>query len=142
MSFLADEPKDRDDRNWPKPIPPPSHRHAAPSGPWPWQDLDDSIPTTESGEDSTTISNEGSRWRGYPESLFPNWKVDQVQRSKMKEILLGYDESMIYHVDVDGKGTFTDRGKHIVRDESQFNKVMEKPVSIANVCIPPCSFGE
>lgn len=129
------------DRDWPSRVPAPSHRHAAPSGPWPWQDLDDPIPPTRKSTDGssreTLASPVSVRWDEYPECLFPNWKADQVERSKMKTELQGSKESTIYHIDVDEKGRFSDRGSHLVQSENkeQFDKVMAEIVSVTIICL-------
>ena len=120
------------DRDWPLRVPAPSHRHAAPSGPWPWQDLDDIIRATNSTEDSDPQPNDGSgspQWTDYPECLFPNWKADQVQRSQMKTILDKSKESVIYHVDVAADGQFSNQGDHLVQNERDFEKAMADTVS-------------
>lgn len=111
----------------------PPHRHAAPSGPWPWQDLDDIIPTSTSTDTSSSHTRQSStpRWLDYPESLFPNWKTDQVDRSKMKEVLAESKETLIYHVDVATDGQFSNQGCHTVNDEEQFNQAMAHTVSKA-----------
>ena len=115
-------------------VPAPPHRHAAPSGPWPWQDLDDIIPTSASTETSSskTRRDSGPEWINYPECLFPNWKEDQVARSKMKTILARSKESVIYHVDVAADGQFSNQGFRSVRNESQFEEVMADTVSQTN----------
>ncbi|KAF8463036.1 hypothetical protein JB92DRAFT_3136636 [Gautieria morchelliformis] len=125
-------------RDWPRRVPAPSHRHAAPSGPWPWQDLDDTIPKSHATETSSRHSQETSAspcWTDYPECLFPNWKPDQVKRSKMKTLLSESSESIIYHVDVGSDGHFSGHGRHLVRDESQFEAVMAetKPAELVRV---------
>ncbi|KAF8584986.1 hypothetical protein K439DRAFT_1616330 [Ramaria rubella] len=111
-------------------VPAPSHRHAAPSGPWPWQDLDDNIPESKPSSESihTTISEGHNKyhWVDYPECLFPNWKADQVERSKMKIITAGSERSVIYHVDVADDGHFSDQGQRPVQGEKEFEDVMRE----------------
>lgn len=60
-------------------VPVPSHRHAMPSGPWPWMDLDSE--ETDGANDPPLLNRED--WHNYPQSLFPNWTFDQVRRSSM-----------------------------------------------------------
>jgi hypothetical protein len=125
--------------DWPLRVPAPSHRHAAPSGPWPWQDLDDPIPPVVEPTDNSTseshTASDSSDWSDYPESLFPNWKKDQVERSKMKTTLEGSKESMIYHIDVNDKGHFVDKGSHPVQNKEQFDHAMAESVSMASICV-------
>ena len=135
-AFIMDIPMEQRmlvvDRDWPRRVPPPSHRHAAPSGPWPWQDLDDIVPTSKSSKDSPRQAHYGSdssEWADYPECQFPNWKADQVARSQMKTILARSEESVIYHVDVATDGDFSDLGNYLVRDEKQFKDAMREIVS-------------
>lgn len=132
MSFAMEQKMPLVNRDWALRVPAPSHRHAAPSGPWPWQDLDDSIPASESTGGCAIQSHKepGSpHWTDYPECLFPNWKADQVAKSKMKTILAGSEESVVYHVDVGSDGRFSDQGSHEVQDERQFEQVMAETVS-------------
>ncbi|KAF8516402.1 hypothetical protein JB92DRAFT_2267729 [Gautieria morchelliformis] len=115
--------------DWPPRVPAPSHRHAAPSGPWPWQDLDDSIPAAAESTDGSSIqshreSGAPPHWGNYPECLFPNWKPDQVEKSKMKTSPPVSGKSVIYHVDVGADGDFFDQGSHLVQDEKQFEDAM------------------
>ena len=70
--------------------PVPSHRHAAPSGPWPWRDLDSDLnatsePEPKQGCHHTTRECDGC-WAQYPQSLFPNWTPSQVRRSAIADI--------------------------------------------------------
>ncbi|KIL59755.1 hypothetical protein M378DRAFT_131254 [Amanita muscaria Koide BX008] len=71
------------------PIPTPRHRHATPSGPWPFLDLLDAVPeeTIEPRPQSGKCrhNNEVIQCKacleGYPQSLFPNWTMSQQQKS-------------------------------------------------------------
>jgi hypothetical protein len=49
----------------------------------------------------------GQLWRGYPESLFGNWKPDQVKRSKMLSNCSELDMCSVHWLDVLTDGTFT-----------------------------------
>jgi hypothetical protein len=127
-----DIPMEHSLTDWPSRVPAPSHRHAAPSGPWPWQDLDDSIPEAEPADGSSTQSHRESgapHWSNYPECLFPNWKADQVERSKMKTSLPASGKTLVYHVDVAADGEFSDQGSHLVQDEEEFEDAMAETVS-------------
>ncbi|KAH0578500.1 hypothetical protein H2248_003642 [Termitomyces sp. 'cryptogamus'] len=105
-----------------KRLPTPSHRHAAPSAPWPWVDIHDNIdphqleseePPVPDSCDHTTCSERGGCWRGYPQSLFPNWTTAQVEKSKISDAIVNYNKDTpckIYHVDVNNSGFFTSPG--------------------------------
>ncbi|KAG1727031.1 cora-like Mg2+ transporter protein-domain-containing protein [Suillus lakei] len=96
------------DRTMPPAIPTPIYRHAAPSGPWPWMDFDTDSDLTLNC-DNTPISPgaAGQSWRGYPETLFGNWKPDQVKRSKMLSNCSELDRCLVHWLDVLTNGTFT-----------------------------------
>jgi hypothetical protein len=59
---------------------PPSHRHAVPSGPWPWIDIEHPCPVycRTSGADD---------WWDYPRNKYPNWSGDQIERSQIKQAI-------------------------------------------------------
>lgn len=123
-------------------VPAPSHRHAAPSAPWPWVDIQDGqlllmltihhiiiIPLPE--VDPVQLASPlppvpplcdhvscGGCWKGYPQSRFPNWTRDQVARSKIAEAILKRNTSTIYHVDVNSDGFFTDAGEISANDSN------------------------
>ncbi|KAG0699512.1 hypothetical protein DFH29DRAFT_1001932 [Suillus ampliporus] len=91
--------QDLKDTALPPAVPAPPYRHAAPSGPWPWMDLNVDF------TDSTTVID-GS-WRGYPQNQFGNWTPDQVQRSQMLEKCSINKSSTVYWMDVHYDGSFT-----------------------------------
>ncbi|KAF8635607.1 hypothetical protein AX15_000247 [Amanita polypyramis BW_CC] len=101
-------------------IPPPPHRHAAPSAPWPWIDIRDPIDekqlncnTPPIPKDCDHKSCQGDCWKGYPQSRFPNWTAGQVEKCKIREAIDKCDPSLqclIYLVDVDKSGIFSDAG--------------------------------
>ncbi|KAG5639754.1 hypothetical protein H0H81_000034 [Sphagnurus paluster] len=111
-----------------KRLPTPSHRHAAPSAPWPWIDIHDELdqeqlkselPPVPELCDHTTC---GGCWRGYPQSRFPNWTPGQVARSKIADAIVNYDQEnpcIIYHVDVNTKGIFTDAAMIVAHDDQR-----------------------
>ncbi|KAG2130888.1 hypothetical protein DEU56DRAFT_914650 [Suillus clintonianus] len=93
----------------PPAIPTPIYRHAAPSGPWPWMDFDTDSDLTLSRDQPSPASpgTEGPSWRGYPETLFGNWKPDQVKRSKMLSNSSESDTCSVHWLDVLKDGHFT-----------------------------------
>jgi hypothetical protein len=128
-----------------KRVPAPSHRHAAPSAPWPWVDIQDGQSCMTTGPhdillvlfflsylevDPVQLASPlppvpppcdhilcGGCWKGYPQSRFPNWTRDQVARSKIAEAVIKRNPCTIYHVDVNSEGFFTDAGE-ISADDS------------------------
>ncbi|KAF6751709.1 hypothetical protein DFP72DRAFT_906906 [Ephemerocybe angulata] len=107
----------------PNRIRPPSHRHAAPSAPWPWVDIGDGMLSNAVDPEQLASSappipelcaHDGcSCWGGYPQSRFPNWTKRQVKKSKIWDAIWSYDRSKactIYRCDVDTNGFFTDAG--------------------------------
>jgi len=110
----------------------PSHRHAVPSAPWPWVDLEDGMSTKFIGElvfahyfsdvDHDHLNNAApiphdfscnDCWAGYPQSLFPNWTYKQVVKSKIQKAITSYDKVVpctLHRVDVDSSGIFRDVG--------------------------------
>jgi len=89
-------------------VPLPSYRHAMPSGPWPWMD----IGSKESDGQTSALTcdhpncDDCSKWLNYPQSLFPNWTCDQVERSGMLVKSGQQDHCQIYFVDINGNGKF------------------------------------
>ncbi|KAL4080150.1 hypothetical protein V8B97DRAFT_701047 [Scleroderma yunnanense] len=83
--------------------PVPTHRHAAPSGPWPWMDFDadDSTATLSTSEEVE------SSWRNYPQNKFKNWTPEQVKRSKMLTNC-SVGTCKVFRVDVLDDGRFDD----------------------------------
>ena len=101
-------------------VPHPSHRHAAPSAPWPWIDLEDGLcvffkkkkeqvfPSSWlylqnfTAVDAICVAppipepcdhtpGKCNRcWTGYPQSRFPNWTERQVRKAKIYDILHDY----------------------------------------------------
>ena len=127
-------------------IPPPSHRHAAPSAPWPWVDIEDGACSTERRSTITLIilltevdpvqlecplppipppcdhKTCGGCWTGYPQSLFPNWTPRQVEKCKMRSAIDDYRRDIpckIYHVDVGEDGFFKDAGVEVAGESNK-----------------------
>jgi hypothetical protein len=78
-----------------------SHRHAAPSGPWPWMDLATDFSVINQATPPSTPGEDGlSDWSEYPQNLFPNWKRDQVIRCRILLDPPPTGRSTIYNIDV------------------------------------------
>ncbi|OJA14996.1 hypothetical protein AZE42_07806 [Rhizopogon vesiculosus] len=95
----------------PQKTPAPIYRHAAPSGPWPWMDLEsEDMMTLETEPVSSQMQlAEGNyQWRGYPQSLFGNWVTERVKRCKMVDNCSkdSLEKCRIYYVDVLENGKF------------------------------------
>ncbi|KAF8066879.1 hypothetical protein FPV67DRAFT_1670352 [Lyophyllum atratum] len=105
-------------RDLPPRVPAPSHRHGAPSGPWPFLDIDDQVdpkqlkntepsPPTEACDHLDAQKCNGC-WAGYPQSLFPNWTPAQQRRSRISKIKdRSTDTCVIRYVDVAENGQFS-----------------------------------
>ena len=121
----------------------PSYRHAAPSSPWPWIDLEDGLfffplryfysfmltkltavdpeqleciapPIPELCDHSPERCDRC--WTRYPQSLFPNWTEVQVRKAKIYDAIHSYSKTkpcICYRLDVDDHGVFT-RPKEVV----------------------------
>ncbi|KAF8811269.1 hypothetical protein BYT27DRAFT_7134272 [Phlegmacium glaucopus] len=113
-------------------IPPPSHRHGTPSGPWPFIDIDDEI--TNSDDGSTRIpeppfpagpcrhskrSLQEICWCRYPQSLFPNWTPRQQKKSRITKIIERLGESSLFYLDIMQDGEFVNAGVRQVSTRSQ-----------------------
>lgn len=110
-----------------KRLPNPSHRHAAPSAPWPWIDIHDELDHAQLETmsppvpDPCTHTSCENCWTGYPQSQFPNWTPGQVLRSKIEGVIRNYDRDIpcrIYRVDVTSGGHFTDVDTLEIRAEN------------------------
>ncbi|KAF4612869.1 hypothetical protein D9613_011170 [Agrocybe pediades] len=95
-----------------KRIDPPSHRHAAPSAPWPWIDIGDDVDPVELESNSPTVPTPCNHdpcqacWRDYPKSLYPNWTPRQVKKSNIALAKKTHRKCTIYQLDVDNQGLF------------------------------------
>ncbi|KAF5350703.1 hypothetical protein D9756_008753 [Leucocoprinus leucothites] len=105
----------------------PSFRHAAPSAPWPWIDIDDGI----TQEQQKLMKNGGPTippicthrdcnnqyWKNYPQSLYPNWTHTQVKKSKIFEAIERQQNKncVSYYIDVDENGHFKDAEKLVAK---------------------------
>ncbi|KAF8809594.1 hypothetical protein BYT27DRAFT_7162598 [Phlegmacium glaucopus] len=99
-------------------VPHPSHRHAAPSAPWPWVDLDDDVDSKQLESIAPPIPEHCDHspgrcnrcWTGYPQSRFPNWTERQAIKAKIYDAVHNYPKNKpctCYRVDVDESGFFT-----------------------------------
>ncbi|KAG2337523.1 hypothetical protein BDR05DRAFT_895097, partial [Suillus weaverae] len=84
------------------------YHHAAPSGPWPWMDfdIDADLTLNRNNTPASPGAVDGQSWRGYPEALFGNWKLDQVKRGKMLSNCSELDTCSVHWLDVLTDGTF------------------------------------
>lgn len=114
-------------RTMPPRIPQASHRHATPSGPWPWSDLLDSdraySDDTLCGYSIASYADKDEPWAHYPQSQFPNWTPYQVERSGIGKMIRDGPSrpcgSVIYHIDVNDDGHFSEPASHYVGDENK-----------------------
>lgn len=110
-------------------IDPPSHRHAAPSAPWPWVDISDAVDADQLDTKEKPIpdkcEHEGSNcscWRNYPSSRFPNWTPEQVRKAGITAAIDGDDHTgicTIYRCDVDTDGLFKDPGSRTTEGQTE-----------------------
>ncbi|KAJ3740140.1 hypothetical protein DFH05DRAFT_1537615 [Lentinula detonsa] len=119
---------------------PPKHRHATPSGPWPFLDLDDDVdpaqltsppPQPKFYEDEETENGHGSvldsrpYWSHYPQSQFANWTQWQQNKSGIARLVnrrLPMPENCrIFKLDIQSDGIFrannirSEGGDYVVR---------------------------
>ena len=151
-------------------IPPPSHRHAAPSAPWPWVDIEDGAYSIERCSTITLIillaevdpvqlecplppipppcdhKTCGGCWTGYPQSLFPNWTPRQVEKCKMRSAIDDYRRDIpckIYHVDVGEDGFFKDAGVEIAGESNKseiWQRIIHSTVRLFFFSLQPSSW--
>ncbi|GJJ08745.1 hypothetical protein Clacol_002964 [Clathrus columnatus] len=126
------------------------HRHATPSGPWPWTDLDDEIdPETQATIPKARHvcphekNNCEGCWTGYPQLFYPNWTPPQVQRCGIS----GVDPNPIgdcgiHYVDVDQMGHFSiPKSLEKNKDDEIFWRDIQKAVRPAETRVR-CLFVE
>ncbi|KDR77304.1 hypothetical protein GALMADRAFT_246652 [Galerina marginata CBS 339.88] len=119
-------------------VPHPSHRHASPSAPWPWVDLEDEVDPEQLECPLPPIpplcdhKDCGGCWTGYPQSRFPNWTHRQVLKSKIRSAIAEYpkDKPCVCHqVDVDSDGFFTNPGPIVAKhgeEESTWDRLIHE----------------
>lgn len=121
-------------------MPPPSHRHASPAGPWPWIDLQpDANPASVRAVLSSRNPDQmASRepWSQYPQSLYPNWRSEQIHRSRIEEILQSTPgpPCVVHYMDVNGNGQFSRLASQSVDEHNsgEFWDMIQRPVSHAH----------
>ncbi|PPQ96705.1 hypothetical protein CVT26_010257, partial [Gymnopilus dilepis] len=108
-------------------VPPPRHRHGAPSGPWPFVDIDDEVDPARIQDPTSHLPLSASPcshsfppaqeqhfcWCKYPQSLYPNWTPRQQKKSGITSVIEGRKKqaSTVYCLDVMRDGIFRDRGE-------------------------------
>ena len=93
-----------------------------PTGPWPFIDIDDEVPNSESSNriPEPPLSagpckhfNRTSQqicWCRYPQSLFPNWTPQQQKKSGITKVIETLGKSSLYYLDVMQDGAFVNAG--------------------------------
>ncbi|KAF8236165.1 hypothetical protein L208DRAFT_1391284 [Tricholoma matsutake] len=109
-------------------IPAPSHRHAAPSAPWPWIDIQNTVDPIQLASRLPPVpalcdhkSCDGC-WKGYPQSRFPNWTKDQVSRSQISKAITNYrrdEPCVVYRADVRSDGFFEDAERMTATEDNK-----------------------
>ncbi|TFK40046.1 hypothetical protein BDQ12DRAFT_601934 [Crucibulum laeve] len=103
-------------------IPQASHRHASPSGPWPWTDLAEEKLYEWEIPDDQDADTKAEPWSNYPAKTFPNWTRSRVERSGIGNVMRSNSKltsCRIYHIDVRDNGQFSSLAENTVKDESK-----------------------
>ncbi|KAJ6595539.1 hypothetical protein DFH09DRAFT_1024289 [Mycena vulgaris] len=100
-------------------IPQPNHRHGAPSGPWPFLDLNSEIDPQQLAHPQDPAVNPD--WSKYPQSLYPNWTPAQQQTSGITKAIdnVSRDPCIIRHVNVHDEGIFAPDEEAVVTEENK-----------------------
>ena len=122
-------------KTMPPRIPRAAHRHAAPSGPWPWADLVENdkpfmLPNIDEPEDefmnSDPVHSSSNLWRKYPGLFFPNWTRSRLERSGIAKVIKGQLQqgqasrsAVVYHIDVGQDGHFSPPGEIVVKQNHE-----------------------
>jgi len=105
-------------------------RHAAPSAPWPWIDIDDHVELYSEAKEPWTCPHPPGYcvdcWKLYPQSLFPNWTKEQVDRSGMKTRAISTGNCIMHRIDVKDNGDFSDPGYRVVQQNEEFWQVLQR----------------
>uniref|UniRef100_A0A0W0F0A0 Uncharacterized protein n=1 Tax=Moniliophthora roreri TaxID=221103 RepID=A0A0W0F0A0_MONRR len=114
------------------------HRHATPSGPWPFLDISDEIDHAQLKSPppqppAEFDDNEHNEWAGYPRSIFANWTPFQQTKSGIAKIVNSRASSAescrVYKVDVWSDGTFhDDDGEWTVKNGKAESEEVKKSV--------------
>ncbi|KAJ7083656.1 hypothetical protein B0H15DRAFT_850296 [Mycena belliarum] len=119
----------RNTREMPPRVPQPSHRHGAPSGPWPFLDLDSEIDSEQLANPPQTLVAhlKNPDWTKYPQALYPNWTPAQQQKSGITRVLshVSREPCIIRRVNVCDSGLFTPDEDLEVTEENK-NEFWEK----------------
>ncbi|KAJ7654793.1 hypothetical protein B0H17DRAFT_1338209 [Mycena rosella] len=108
----------RNRREWPQHIPQPHHRHGAPSGPWPFLDLDSEINPEQLANPQRTLK-QNPDWSEYPQSLYPNWTPPQQQKSGIRRVVDSREPCTIHHVNVSDDGIFAPDPDEVVNEDNK-----------------------
>ncbi|KAK2462780.1 hypothetical protein APHAL10511_005171 [Amanita phalloides] len=89
-------------------IPTPRYRHATPSGPWPFLDLRDDVPTEQieprpkqgTCKHLVEVVKCNECLNGYPQSLFPNWTSKQQVKSGIDTVAGRRHPCTLLHVEM------------------------------------------
>ncbi|KAJ7916226.1 hypothetical protein B0H13DRAFT_2450845 [Mycena leptocephala] len=115
-------------------IPQPSHRHGAPSGPWPFLDLDSEIdPDQLANPQHLQLhpTTQQQHWSKYPQSLFPNWTPAQQEERNNEIVARTRERCTIHPVHVWKDGKFTREEDFVVTPDNQeeYWKTLHQEVS-------------
>lgn len=114
-------------------MPPPRHRHATPSAPWPFVDIDDEVdpariedpdshlPLSAAACDHAQMPRQEVCWCKYPQALYPNWTPRQQKKSKIAKVIATrrHDSCTLYYLDVMEDGIFVNWGEREVNESTQ-----------------------
>lgn len=112
-------------------IPQAAHRHATPSGPWPFVDATVQQYEQVSREEQAkldalheeALACASDPWRQYPQSLYPNWTYTQQKASGLLRLIVPQEPSRgrctIHHVEVANDGSFSESDAWTVDDGNE-----------------------
>ncbi|KAF7317123.1 hypothetical protein HMN09_00447000 [Mycena chlorophos] len=108
-------------RELPPRIPQPSHRHGAPSGPWPFLDLDADVDLAQLERPQPRSAEWMRDWTKYPQNLFPNWTLTQQTKSGISHIVNhpSREPCTLYTVDITRDAHFTAGDNYAVAEETK-----------------------
>ncbi|KAJ7243019.1 hypothetical protein C8J57DRAFT_1726174 [Mycena rebaudengoi] len=139
----------RNAHEMPPRIPQPNHRHATPSGPWPFLDLDNEIdfvgpsaPPTLHPQPWSSVRTTSSRSPRteclispqYPASLFPNWTSAQQKKSGISRVVdhvSSHQQCTIHHVNVLADGSIAADADELVTEQTKaayWETLTKKPI--------------
>lgn len=115
---------------------PPKHRHATPSGPWPFLDIDDEVDSTqlsspppqpkfddeEERENYGPVFDSRPYWSHYPQSQFANWTQWQQNKSGIARVVNRRlplpEDCRIFKLDIWSDGIF--RADNVRSEEGDY----------------------